>query len=76
MSLEQQYKGRRLIRLPAVETILAHRKTWVYKHIKLGNIPKPVVLSSKDVCWDESEILAVKERLINGTFGKPEDYAE
>ena len=58
-----QYHGQRLVKLPAVEAIFGHKKTWIYAQIKLGNIPAPKRLSSRDVFWDEAEIIAAKERL-------------
>lgn len=67
-----QYKGQRLIRLAAVEEILGHKKTWIYKHIKAGNIPAPAKPSLYDAVWNEADILAVKDKLLNGTFGQKE----
>lgn len=57
------YQGQRLIKLPAVEALFGHKKTWIYTQIKLGNIPAPKRLSSRDVFWDEAEIIAAKDRL-------------
>lgn len=62
-----QYQGQRLIKLPAVEALFGHKKTWIYTQIKRGLIPAPKRLSSRDVFWDEAEILAAKQRLLDET---------
>lgn len=63
-----QYAGQRLIKIAAVEAILGHKKSWVYKQIELGKIPQPTRLSSRDVVWDEADIIRVKDSILAGTF--------
>ena len=63
-----QYTGQRLIKIAAVEAILGHKKSWVYKQIELGKIPQPTRLSSRDVVWDEADIIRMKDSILAGTF--------
>lgn len=63
-----QYTGQRLIKIAAVEAILGHKKSWVYKQIELGLIPQPTRLSSRDVVWNEADIIRVKDSILAGTF--------
>ena len=63
-----QYTGQRLIKSAAVEAILGHKKSWVYKQIELGKIPQPTRLSSRDVVWNEADIIRVKDSILAGTF--------
>ena len=66
--MNASYQGQRLIKISAVEAILGHKRSWVYKRIEKGLIPAPTRLSTRDVVWDEAAIIAVKDRILSGTF--------
>ena len=54
----------RLIRLPAVESLTATKKSAIYKMIASKSFPAPIRLSARHVAWSESAVLQwVQDRI-------------
>ncbi|WP_439113733.1 helix-turn-helix transcriptional regulator [Hydrogenophaga sp.] len=53
---EQPRKPEKYLRLPAVETLTALRKSSIYAGMKAGTFPRCIRLSARAVAWRESDI--------------------
>jgi len=47
-----------LMRLPAVESAVGMKRTFIYDGIKKGTFPKPVRIGGQAVAWRQSEVAA------------------
>lgn len=46
------------MRLPAVESAVGMKRTFIYDGIKRGTFPKPVRIGGQSVAWRQSDIAA------------------
>lgn len=49
-------KLRRFLRLPQVQQLVGHGRSWIYAAVAKGEFPKPIKLGPQTVAWDEEEI--------------------
>jgi len=56
MSLQEQQKPKRIIKMPEVSNKTALCKTAIYELIAKGKFPKQVRLSTRSVGWSEASV--------------------
>jgi prophage regulatory protein len=50
--------GNRVIRLPAVREVTGMGRTTLYRNIKNGKFPRPIILGARAVGWIEADVQA------------------
>lgn len=64
---QQAAPDERLLRIPDVEAKVGLRKSSIYAAVRAGTFPKPLKLSRRYVCWQESAVNAwIAQRVAGG----------
>ena len=57
---------RRMLRMPDVAAKTGLRKVTIYKHIRLGTLPRPIKIGERASVWPSDEIEAVLSARVAG----------
>lgn len=65
-------KPKRFLRLPQVQERVAHSRAWIYREIRRGEFPGPIVIGDNGASvWIEDEIIAWQEAQIAKSRARP-----
>lgn len=56
----------RIVRLPEVKSVSGLSRSSIYAHVRLGLLPRPILLGRRMVGWQESEVAAVNAARVRG----------
>lgn len=71
---ESRLKGfRQLVRMSTIAKLVSFDKNYIYRLVRQGRFPKPVIRFGNYVAWDAADVIAWQEKRIDETLRREEE---